>query len=147
MKTAIEFKETQFSYILLSILALFIGIIALSGYQSKGGWAIILLLVAILVAVFYKLTTVIDDYGIVASFGIGFLSRRMNFQEMDVFTIQLVDIPWYYGIGIRYTSTGILYNTKHNKAIRILSKDRKKVFLVGTDHYGEIKSILLQKNN
>ena len=60
MKTAIEFKETQFSYILLSILALFIGIIALSGYQSKGGWAIILLLVAILVAVFYKLTTVID---------------------------------------------------------------------------------------
>ena len=87
MKTAIEFKETQFSYILLSILALFIGIIALSGYQSKGGWAIILLLVAILVAVFYKLTTVIDDYGIVASFGIGFLSRRMNFQEMDVSTI------------------------------------------------------------
>ena len=66
MKTAIEFKETQFSYILLSILALFIGVIALSGYQSKGGWAIILLLVAILVAVFYKLTTVIDDYGIVA---------------------------------------------------------------------------------
>lgn len=86
-------------------------------------------------------------YGIVASFGIGFLSRRMNFQEMDVFTIQLVDIPWYYGIGIRYTSAGILYNTKHNKAIRILSKDRKKVFLVGTDHYEEIKSILLQKNN
>lgn len=61
MKTAIEFKETQFSYILLSILALFIVIIALSGYQNKGGWAIILLLVAILVAVFYKLTTVIDD--------------------------------------------------------------------------------------
>lgn len=72
MKTAIEFKETQFSYILLSILALFIGIIAFSGYQNKGGWVIILLLVAILVAVFYKLTTVIDDYGIVASFGIGF---------------------------------------------------------------------------
>ena len=42
---------------------------------------------AILVAVFYKLTTVIDDYGIAASFGIGFLSRRMNFQEMDVSTI------------------------------------------------------------
>ena len=87
MRTAIEFKETQFSYILLSILALFIGVIALSGYQNKGGWAIILLLVAILVAVFYKLTTVIDDYGIAASFGIGFLSRRMNFQEMDVSTI------------------------------------------------------------
>ena len=147
MKTAIEFKETQFSYILLSILAFFIGIIAFSGYQSKGGWVIILLLVAILVAVFYKLTTVIDDYGIVASFGIGFLSRRMNFQEMDVSTIQLIDVPWYYGIGIRYTSTGIIYNTKHNKAIRILSKDGKKVFLVGTDHYDEIRSILLQKNN
>ncbi|ALC98194.1 hypothetical protein [Capnocytophaga sp. oral taxon 323] len=147
MKTAIEFKETQFSYILLSFLALFIGIIALSGYQNKGGWTIILLLVAILVAVFYKLTTVIDDYGIAASFGIGFLSRRMNFQEMDVSTIQLIDIPWYYGIGIRYTSTGIIYNTKHNKAIRIVSKDRKKVFLVGTDHYEEIRSILLQKNN
>jgi hypothetical protein len=87
MRTAIEFKETQFSYILLFILALFIGIITFSGYQSKGGWAIILLLVAILVAVFYKLTTVIDDYGIAASFGIGFLSRRMNFQEMDVSTI------------------------------------------------------------
>ena len=32
MKTAIEFKETQISYILLSPLALFIGIIALSDY-------------------------------------------------------------------------------------------------------------------
>ena len=42
MKTAIEFKETQFSYILLSILALFVGIIVFSGYQNKGGWAIIL---------------------------------------------------------------------------------------------------------
>ena len=131
MKTAIEFKETQFSYILLSFLALFVGIIAFSGYQNKGGWAIIILLVAILVA----------------SFGIGFLNRRMNFQEMDVSTIQLIDIPWYYGIGIRYTSAGIIYNTKHNKAIRIVSKDRKKVFLVGTDHYEEIKSILLQKNS
>ncbi|WP_460485388.1 hypothetical protein [Capnocytophaga sp. HP1101] len=147
MKTAIKFKETQFSYILLSILALFIGIIAFSGYQSKEGWAIIALLVAILVVVFYKLTTVIDDKGIVASFGVGILSRRMTFDEIDVSTLQLIDIPWYYGIGIRYTSSGIIYNTKYNKAIRIVSKDRKKVFLVGTDHYEEIKSILLQKNN
>lgn len=38
MKTAIECKETQFSYILLSFLALFVGIIVFSGYQNKGGY-------------------------------------------------------------------------------------------------------------
>ena len=77
-----------------------------------------------------------------AKFGIGLIKRSLLLSEIDYSTIEEIKIPAVYGIGIRITPHGTLYNVKIGNAIKI--KSHNKTFLVGTDEYTRIKNTLLE---
>ena len=91
---------------------------------------------------FYKLTLKIDKEKVTAIFGVGFIKKSISLKEIDSNSIEEVSIPWYYGIGIRLTSKGWLYNVKIGNAIFIKNKTGTKTFLVGTDDFEKFLSII-----
>ncbi len=90
---------------------------------------------------FYKLTITIDKDKIEAKLGIGLLKRSMKIKEIDYNTIEKIKVPAYYGIGIRLTPFGWLYNVKTGNAIKLKSKS--KTFFVGTEDFETINTILI----
>lgn len=141
-----KYQKTQYSWIpiLFILMLVFINY----AYFNNMGTKPIPLLPTVLLTVFfvllsltfYKLTISITAIEITAKFGIGLLKRRMLLQ--DIKTIELVKIPWYYGIGIRATPYGLLYNIRTGKAILLQNSNKTKTFLVGTADFENIKNIL-----
>lgn len=146
------YNKTQYGIVLISFMSIFILLIVL-GYKFEIGnnlrplapTSIVIAILIIAIALFYKLTITIDNEKIVAVFGIGLIKRTMQFKDINFDSIESVKFPWYYGIGIRLTPKGWLYNVKIGKAIFIQNKKKTKTFLVGTDEFDTIKSILNTK--
>ena len=143
-----HYKQTQFGVLLTVILSL-ISIITLGLFLFKIGknpiplvptLGIISLFVLILLS-FYKLTITITDEKIEAKFGIGLIKRSLLLSDIDYNTIEEIKTPALYGIGIRITPYGILYNVKTGSAIKI--KSHNKTFFVGTDEFSIINDTLL----
>jgi hypothetical protein len=148
-----RYNKTQYGTF-INILFLFImGFIAYAYVYQLGNqpipfeiFIILFPLFGIILLFFYKLTIKIDDEKITAIFGIGIIKRTINIENIMVESIKEVKIPWYYGIGIRLTPKGWLYNVKFGKSI--IMKTKHKTFLVGTDDANTIKKILINlKNN
>jgi len=106
---------------------------------------IIFILLLIAIILFYKLNITIDNEKIEAKYGIGLLKKSILLNDINIDSIENPKIPWYYGIGIRLTPKGWLWNIKFGHAIYIQNKNKTKTFLVGTDDYQTIKNILKNK--
>lgn len=146
------YKETQFFYL---IIATTLAIIALCLITYFGGYskkttplAVIIspiLILTIVTVLFYKMEiTITNDY-LENSFGNKLIKRKILLSEIDVNKLQKVKFPWYYGIGLRLTPQGTLYNTKVGPAIKIVSKDGQRTILIGTDNFEKIAEVLKEK--
>lgn len=102
-----------------------------------------LIFVAIIL-LFFKLTITIDETSIAASFGIGLIKKSIELNDLAIKSTEEIKTPWYFGIGMRVTRYGILYNTKPGVAIKLNYKNSEKAFLIGTDNFEEIKRVLLE---
>ena len=87
---------------------------------------------------FYRLKINADQSSIRLSFGIGLI--RLTIKPAIIKNTEIVAVPWHYGLGIRTTPMGMLYNVHGSKAVRItyqevnhhhLAKD--KTVTIGTD--------------
>jgi hypothetical protein len=94
---------------------------------------------------FYKLTITINENFITATFGIGWIKKSLKIDSIKINSLEETVTPWYYGIGIRFTPKGILYNTKAGKAIILKTKDGAKTILFGTNNFDKIRNVLLNK--
>jgi len=147
----IIFKETQNAYwvFILGIISI-VPIVIVSKMQLEKIEILsnILIIVSIIIIsitlLFYKLTIIICNEKFTISFGIGLIKKSIALINIDYQSIEEIKIPWYYGIGLRITPYGILFNTKFGKALKLKSKDQKKSILVGTDNFEEIKKVLLE---
>ncbi|MEE9348510.1 MAG: hypothetical protein V3U80_00520 [Flavobacteriaceae bacterium] len=145
----IHYKKTQYSKWMLILVGVLIFIIY--SYFFKKGLAnlplipfiLILSILVIILALFYKLTLIIDDEKFTAIFGIGWLKKSVLISNIDLSTIEKVTFPWYVGIGIRLTDKGWLWNTKVGESIYFKSKNKFHSYLFGTDDFEEIKKQLL----
>lgn len=145
----VKYSETQKAY-WISIPMLIIIIFLVSSYIYQWGDTPIPLIATILTSIFfviigmlfYKLTITIDDEYITAAFGIGWIKKTLKISNIDIDAIEETITPWYYGIGIRFTPKGILYNSKFGKAIIFRMKDNSKTVLFGTDNFKKIKKEL-----
>lgn len=96
---------------------------------------------------FYKLRIKIDDAGIHLIYGIGLVRKTIRPDRVD--HIECIKTPWYYGLGIRITPKGILYNIHSLKAVRIEYQKggKQKRIMIGTPQPEELKEFLQHKYN
>ncbi len=147
------YKKTQQAYILYIISVITLAIqwtiyfikIDKTGSTSITVYLILSIVFISICLVFGRLTIQLNEDEISASFGLRFLVQKMKVEEIDPKSIQVLKPSLLYGIGLRVTPQGTLYNTKLGKAIRIKSKDGKKTFFVGTNDAEFLKEKILQQ--
>ncbi len=147
----IKYKNTQYG-IFLNLFMFAIIVFIFYGYYNQLGnkpiplipTILIVALFVFIILLFYKLTITIDDEKFTAIFGIGLIKKSILLKDIDLNSIEKLKMPWYVGIGIRMTKKGWLWNVKVGDSLYLKTKDSKKVFLVGTDDFEEIKKILNQ---
>lgn len=127
-----EYKHTQVGYIhviawgaIILVLACINIFIGFEPYTL-----IFLILLAVLLALLSTLTVRVGGGAITVQFGVGIIRKRI--QLSDVETYAKVRNPWYYGLGIRYTPRGWLYNIFGLSAIELLMKNGRTC-RIGTD--------------
>jgi hypothetical protein len=105
-------------------------------HLPAGVFLILLLLFVGILLTFYKLTVKADQQSIHLVFGLGLLHFKIHPQTVD--SVKIINTPWYYGFGIRFTPRGMLYNVHGVKAVQITYRDSKtgngnlKTVMIGT---------------
>ncbi len=127
-----EYKHTQIGYLLLglySAVILLIGYLNIArGFNPFALAALVILLIA--AGLFATLTVAVDDRMIKIQFGVGVIRKAFLLKEVEAFGV--VQNPWYYGWGIRYTPRGWLFNVSGFSAIELQMKSGK-LYRIGTD--------------
>lgn len=147
----LKYQETQNAlWITIPMLVIIIFLI-LSYFYQWGDSPIPLsatittsLIIVGIILLFFKLTLTIDDVNIKVSFGIGLIKKSIALKDINLQTTEELKTPWNFGIGMRVTKYGLLYNTKPGVAIKLNYKNSEKAFLVGTDNFDKIRKILLE---
>ncbi len=81
-------------------------------------------------ALFYKLTVIIDDKFVFIRFGYGII--RVKYALSDIASVSVVKNGWWYGWGIRSLGSGWLYNVSGLDAVELKLKNGK-IHRIGTD--------------
>jgi len=85
---------------------------------------------AVLVLLFHSLRVEVDRDALRLSYGIGVVRKRFDLTSLrDAYAVRN---KWWYGLGIRLTPHGWLYNVSGLDAVEIVRTSGKK-FRVGTD--------------
>lgn len=117
-----------------SLLGAGAGIILILALVSQMGAHPMLLAVLGLMAfagvVLSSLTVVLTASSLVLWFGPGVLRKIVPLAEIA--NVEAVRNPWYYGIGLRATPRGMLYNVSGLSAVEITRRDGER-FRIGTD--------------
>lgn len=89
-------------------------------------------LLIIIFLLFYKLTIEIKGTTIIIVYGIGLI--RIKIEVDKILDVESIKTPWYYGLGVRITPAGMLYNIHGLQAVKInyLSKGENKTVMIGT---------------
>jgi hypothetical protein len=93
------------------------------------------------------MTITIDIEMATVKFGIGWLQRKIPVQDLDLTTAEIVNLPWYVGVGYRINNRGTFFNTKPGPALLIKTKNKNNEFFVGTKHGKKIIEILQEIQN
>ncbi|WP_069660455.1 hypothetical protein [Arcticibacter eurypsychrophilus] len=102
------------------------------------------ILFILIILCFYKLQVKVDQSGIHVIFGIGLI--HINITPEKVYQVRVVHTPWYYGLGIRFTSKGMLYNIQGSSAVEISYLDgKKKTVLIGSNDPTALKDFIKEK--
>ena len=145
----VKYQETQNAFWLTIPMLVIIFFLILSYVNQWGDdpipiTATILtsLVFVIVILLFFKLTITITETNITAAFGFGLIKKSIELENINLQLLEEIKTPWYYGIGIRITPYGVLYNTKPGMALRLKYKNSEKEFLIGTENIEEIKKVL-----
>jgi hypothetical protein len=143
-------KYTQFGtfsvIMMLTILVLCIVMLFVIGFDETmpviiSGFVILTLVVCLLI--FYKLTITIDDTHLTFKMGIGLIGKSYALSDIESCTPVRNSVMW--GIGIRMTPSGWLYNVSGLSAIELTFKNRKTKMRIGTDRPEEIAEVVRGK--
>ena len=145
----IHYKKHQYGIFLSALLLIIAVCVFFAGWFQIGNkpapltpTIVIAVVLVITFVIFHKLTITIDATKIQATFGLGLIKQTMLLKDIDFNSIELIKVPFLYGIGIRLTPEGTLYNVKLGSAIKIKSSTKSKTFFVGTDDFETIKRTL-----
>lgn len=119
-----KYKETQIGWY-MSILLIVAILMVSTGYFlglgsnpiSMNGLLIVGSILLLSLLSFYKLTVKIENKTIHIIYGIGLIRIRLRIQNLKY--AKVIKTPFYIGLGIRVTSTGMLYNIQGSKAVEV----------------------------
>jgi hypothetical protein len=138
-----RYEHTQFGYFIT--IAIVAAMVAIGVIMADMGinWiaATVLVVLAVIVVLFHRLTVVIDEEELVVQFGPGVIRKRFKLNE--IVSCQAVKIPWYYGWGIRATPQGIVFRVSGFHAVQVKLTTGKE-FLIGTDVPQELEEAIRQ---
>lgn len=135
----ITYSKSQTGWIMIIIMPLVCLYMALAYYFKWGTNALpfntmIILMVVFLIVmlVFYKLTLYIEGRTIHVKYGIGLIHFKITVEQLHEASV--VRTPWWYGLGIRFTPQGMLYNVHGLDAVKIkyTGNGKTKTVLLGT---------------
>lgn len=92
--------------------------------------ALVLVVLAITLALFFALTVEVNNNTIIIIFGFGILRRSLNIKDIN--DVQTVRNSWYHGWGIRFLPNGEFYSVSGFDAVEIELHNKSK-YRIGTD--------------
>jgi hypothetical protein len=138
-----RYEHTQVGYFI--VVAIVAAMVAIGIIMANAGvnWiaTTVLVVLAVIVVLFHRLTVAINGEELVVQFGPGAIRKRFNLNEIE--SCQVVRIPWYYGWGIRLTPQGMVFRVSgfHAVQIRLITG---KEYLIGTDVPQELEEAIRQ---
>lgn len=138
-----KYEHTQIGYpiiiaLLILLLALFFAMLVTEFTQILLIGFFIFLLALVL---FPSLSVEIDKTRLIVKFGFGVINKK--FILKDIISCHAVKNPWQYGLGIRLTPHGWLYNISGLSAVEIQMKNGKK-YRIGTDEPKRLEQVIAQ---
>ncbi len=132
-----EYKHTQIGYILIGIvliLTIYFSFIVMITKEKSILFSF--LIVVIILFLFSTLTVIVNDSGVQIKFGIGLIHKEFN--RNQIIKCKIIRTKWYYGLGIRMTPTGWLYNISGLDAVEI-EMNNGRLYKIGTDEPEKLK--------
>jgi len=105
------------------------------------------ILFLVLLLLFYKLTITITHQFAEVSFGVGILYRKIPIHALDIATARTINVAWYYGVGIRLTPEGTLFNTGIGNNLHIKTKNNRSSFFVSTTEDQAVVNAIKEAQN
>lgn len=144
-----EYSKTQLGWFFLSLMI--IGAIATCGllfldlgeiYISKTALWAILISCGVAALLFYQLRVSVSEKTLLLVYGIGIIRIKINIEKLQ--KVEIIRNPWYYGLLIRITTEGMLYNIQGLKAVKIthVKNGTAKTFMVGTAEPEKLKKAI-----
>lgn len=138
-----EYKHTEIGWFFIGIMFLSV-LILTAGYLTVDNFELTIFLVLVLVMslitlLFYKLTVQINNDGILLTYGIGIIRIHIHILHLD--STVVTRTRWYYGLGIRFSPQGMIYNIQSLKALKIrhTKNGNSKTFFIGSPEPEAIK--------
>jgi len=138
-----RYEHTQVGYFI--VVAIVAAMVAIGIIMANAGvnWiaTTVLVVLAVIVVLFHRLTIAINGEELVVQFGPGAIRKRFKLNEIE--SCEAVRIPWYYGWGIRLTPQGMAFRVSgfHAVQIRLITG---KEYLIGTDVPQELEEAIRQ---
>jgi hypothetical protein len=100
----------------------------------------LIITLSVILLFFYQLRINISNSKIQLVYGIGLI--RFNFKVDKLISAEVTKTPWYLGLGIRFSTNGMIYNINTLKAVRvqIIQNGKQKSFFIGTPNPEELKA-------
>jgi len=139
-----DYKEFQIGKVLF-VLVLPIQILITYFFVAKigveemaiPGFMIFNSIIILIYVLFYGMTTTVSNDCITVLYGIGLIRKKILVKE--ILSVKSVVNPWYYGMGIRFISSGMLYSIDGTHAVELKFKDSKRVIRIGTKNSTQLK--------
>jgi hypothetical protein len=138
-----SYKKTQMGWLVIAFMLPIIIYLAVLFFTQWGDnpipflpFILITFLFLVAILLFYKLTVEINGSTLTLTYGIGIIKFRFEIDQL--LSVEQIKTPWYYGLGIRVTPKGMLYNIHGLKAVAIkyFRNGKEKSVMVGTDEPG-----------
>jgi len=150
-----QYKNSQTGWIMIGLFSLISIQITVSflrfgtNHLPLGVFIGLLALTIAVILTFFRLTIKADEKCIHVIFGIGLMHIKICPETVS--EVKVVKTPWYYGLGIRITPRGMLYNVHGSKAVQITYKDvrssdgKHKTVIIGTNDPEPLKDFIQKR--
>ena len=139
------YSKKQIGWIFLLLMAaicILFFIVFENGNIDQTTFYIVIISCIIASLLFYQLRVTVCGKTLNLVYGIGLIRIKKGLDELQ--NVEVIKTPWYYGILIRITDKGMLYNIQGLKAVRIMyiKNGEKKFFMVGTPEPERLKKTI-----
>lgn len=126
----LNYHHVQRGYWIQTLLALPLVTMFITRREWPTVFWIALVIVFLVGGSFHMLAVTVTHHFIQVQFSLMFVRKRIWFTQ--VAGVDIIKVPWYWGIGIRWTPQGVLFNVAPGNAVAVRLRSGRS-FLIGSD--------------